>query len=304
MEHHQVIAFLTLAEELHFGRAADRLFLTQPTLSRTIRSLEHELGTALFERSSRSVRLTPAGSALRAPAQALRRSHDQAVASVVEAAAGLSGTVTLAYTGATSYRFSARVTALVAERYPGVTLELVRTSVAAEGLNHVLDHSVDAVLGRWDSVPAGISIRPLAEEGFVIAVPAGHRLASRASITFGEVHGEPFIALPEHPRAVLRERFCELAERYGVFPSVAHSAPDSWTALALVREGLGITLTLTSVRDNAMVPGVEFIAVNDALAPAWLSLVWLTRYTNSALISVLRCAESAAQELLERRSRT
>ncbi|QIK64426.1 LysR family transcriptional regulator [Leucobacter viscericola] len=297
MEQQQVLAFLALAEELHFGRAAQRLFLTQPTLSRTIRGLEQELGVALFERSSRSVRLTPAGSALVQPAEDLRDSHDRAVASVTEAAAGLSGTVTLAFTGAASYRLAARIAALVAERHPGVTLRLFSTSVANEGLNQVLDHSVDAVLGRWGSVPAGISSRRLAREDFVVAVPSSHRLAGRGSVAFGEIAQDPFIHLPEHPRSVLRERLSELSERYGVTPDTVRSAPDSWTALALVGEGLGITLTISSVRDNTDLPGIEFLDLSDDGDPAWLSLAWLTRYTNSAVVSVLRCAEAAASEL-------
>lgn len=297
MEQHQVSAFLMLAEELHFGRAAQRLFLTPPTLSRTIRALEQDLGVPLFERSSRSVRLTPAGTALLGPAQELSASHERAVASVGQAADGLSGTVTLAFTGAASHRLIARISALMSDRFPGVTLKLISTSVANEGLNQVLDHTVDAVLGRWTSIPTGIASRRLAQEGFVIAVPAGHRLAGRGAVSFTEVAAETFIHLPEHPRSVLRERLIDLSERHGVFPRLERSAPDSWTALALVSEGLGVTLTLTSVRDNTSIPGLVFLELTDEVDPAWLSLVWLSRYTNSAVVSVLRCAEAAAHEL-------
>lgn len=296
MEQHHISAFLMLAEELHFGRASQRLFVTQSTLSRTIRALEEELETLLFERNSRSVRLTPAGSALVGPARELRAAHDRTVAAINGNSGGFPGSVTLAFTGPASHRFAARIASLLASRAPRTTLKLVTTSAAHEGLNHLLDHSVDAVLGRWQTVPAGITMTQIAEEGFVVAVPSSHRLAGRESINFTEVASEEFILLPEHPRSLLRERLHELSERLGVFPRTARTAPDSWTALALVSEGLGVTLTFTSVRDSTNFDGVQFLTLNDELEPAWLSLAWLTRYTNAAVTSVLACAKLAAQQ--------
>ncbi|MEB4615648.1 LysR family transcriptional regulator [Leucobacter sp. M11] len=291
MEFSHIVAFLTLSEELHFGRAAQRLFTSQPTLSRAISRLEQELGVRLFDRTNRNVALTAAGLAFLRPATEIREAHERAVSSVTPAAVGVGGTVRLAFTGPSSYRLVSRLTAIVARRFPQVTLELVGASFAGEGLHRLVDQNVDAALGRWTTVPDHLSRKPLSKEGFVLAVPSTHPLAERTSISFEEVLDEHFVGLIERRPSVLRQRLEELSERYRAPLDIQWSAPDSWTALALVGSGIGVTFTLTSVRDNTNTPGVRFLELEDRLDPTWLSLAWPTRIENPALLSVLRCTE-------------
>ena len=291
MEIQHVVAFLTLSEELHFGRAAQRLFLSQPTLSRAINRLETELGVRLFDRTNRTVNLTDAGLAFLGPAADIRTAHERAVRSVSPELLETTGTVRLAFTGPSSYRMVSRLTAIVARRFPYVTLELIGASFAGTGLRGLVDQNVDAALGRWSAVPDSVSWKPLSQEGFVVAVPEGHRLAGRERISFGEVLDEHFIGLVDRPPSILRQRFQELSERYGATLDIQWSAPDSWTALALVSSGVGLTFTLTSVQENTSTPGVRFLDLEDELEPTWLSLAWVTQFENPALLSVLRCTE-------------
>lgn len=295
MEYHHILAFLTLSEELHFGRAADRLFIAQPTLSRNIRNLEHELGARLFERASRQVSLTEAGAAFLEPARALRASHQRALNSIAESARGLTGTVRLVFTGPSSYRFVGELTSQVSETYPGIQLELIGGGFAGEGLHRLLNNTADAALGRWSRTPQTISSTPLSKEDFVLAVPSNHPLAHRRSIAFSEAATEPFIRLAERLPSIITERLRELSDRLGVDLSTQLTAPDTWTALALVGSGLGVTLTLTSVRDNTSTAGVSFVDLQDDIEPTWLSLAWNTRFENPALHSVLRIAENVAK---------
>lgn len=291
MEIQHIVAFLTLSEELHFGRAAQRLFLSQPTLSRSIHRLESELGVRLFNRTNRTVDLTDAGLAFLGPASEIRSAHERAVRSVAPESLETSGTVRLAFTGPSSYRMVSRLTAIVARRFPYVSLELIGASFAGAGLHGLVDQNVDAALGRWSSVPETVSWKPLSQEGFVIAVPEQHRLSGRERISFGEVLDEHFIGLVDRPPSILRQRFQELGQRYGAELDIQWSAPDSWTALALVSSGVGISFTLTSVQENTSTPGVRFLALEDDLDPTWLSLAWVTKFENPALLSVLRCTE-------------
>ncbi|UTX51816.1 LysR family transcriptional regulator [Leucobacter aridicollis] len=292
MEQHHVVAFLALTEELHFGRAADRVFVTQPTLSRTIRSLEYELGTRLFDRLHRRVELTEAGSAFLEPARALYASYERALNSVVAAAQGLNGTVRLVFTGPSSYRRVADLASAVSSRFPNVKLELIGGGFAGEGLHRLLSHTADAALGRWTTLPESVSARPLSQERFVIAVPSTHPLAGESSVPFGAFATEPFIQLKERSPSVVTERFTELCAHYDISASIRQSAPDTWTALALVASGVGVALTLTSVRDNTNVSGVTFLDLDDDVAPTWLSLAWLKANDSPALASVLGAVDS------------
>ncbi len=295
MEQHHVVAFLALTEELHFGRAADRVFVTQPTLSRTIRALEDEFGTRLFDRSNRGVQLTEAGNAFLEPARALHASYERAMNSVAQAAQGVNGRVRLVFTGPSSYRRVADIASAVSSRFPKVSLELIGGGFAGEGLHRLLHHRADAALGRWSHLPDSVAKRPISQEGFVVAISSSHPLATSRTVPFGALANEPFIQLQERSPSVVTERLNELSARYDVSLSIRQSAPDTWTALALVASGVGVTLTLTSVRDNTSVSGVTFLELDDAVQPAWLSLAWLKDNDSPALASVLGAAEALSE---------
>lgn len=290
LELQHILAFLTLTEELHFGRAADRLYVTQPTLSRNIKSLEDELGARLFERANNRVSLTEAGNAFLDPARAVRDSHARAVNSISQSSRRLRGTVRLVFTGPSSYQLVSDLTSEVSERHPGIHLELLGGGFAGEGLHRLLNNTADAALGRWSKLPESIDSVPLRAEGFVLAVPSMHPLASRREVPFSAVVDEPFIRLSERLPSILTERLDDLCTRYSARLNVRQTAPESWTALALVAAGVGITLTLTSVRDNVSVPGVSFLELTDPLEQAWLRLAWNTQLRTPALASVVACA--------------
>lgn len=291
MEITQIRAFLALAEELHFGRASQRLFITQPTLSRVIRALEAEVGQRLFERNTRSVTLTSAGETFVQPAKEIDDSHARALASVSLTATGEIGRVRLGFAGASSHLLVSQLVRTCLERFPGIHIELFSANFADMALSKILENQYDIALGRWGAVPAGLASRTLVRESFVVAVPIWHPLAARTKIGFGEITAESFIHLPDHPGAVLHERLFELSRRYGVELNSRQAAPDTWTALALVSAGVGVCLTLSTVRENVHFPGVVFLSLEDELEPARLSLAWRSKSDNPAVSSVLSCAE-------------
>lgn len=300
MEIAHVRAFLTLTEELHFGRAARRLYVTQPALSRMIRGLETELGERLFERSTRSVRLTSAGEALQQPAREFIDVHDRAVAQVTQVGAGQIGRVRMRFAGASSHTMVSTLVKAMHDRHPGVLLELHSSTFADVRLTEILDGAYDLALGRWRAIPAGLRARVLLQETFVVAVPSWHPKAAEDSVHFGELVNEPFIHLPDHPGSEITESLFALSERYGIEPHARHTAPDTWTALALVGAGLGVTLTLSTVRSSVQFPGVSFVELEDELDPVFLSLVWRGDSSNAALSVVLECANQVLPQLPER----
>lgn len=170
--------FLAVAEELHFGRAAARLHMAQPPVSRIVRQLERDLGIDLFIRSTRSVQLTAAGVALTAPAREILAATERAQANALAAGRGEVGTVKLAYAGASTHVLVGVLAREIRKVHPGIEVRLNSQDFALPALGRVLRSDVDVSLGRWDFVPAGVQSRIIVEEHLVVAVPASHRLAT------------------------------------------------------------------------------------------------------------------------------
>lgn len=291
MEIQQLRVFLAVAEELHFGRAAERLHLAQPPVSRMVRQLERDLGTDLFIRSTRSVQLTAAGTALVAPAQEILAAMQRARASALAADRGEAGTVTLAYAGASTHVLVGVLAREVRRIYPGIEFRLNSQDFALPALARVLRGEVDISLGRWDFVPAGVHSRIIVEEHLVMAVPASHRLASKEEVHLADLAGEPFVALPPHEGSVLGDRLRRLSLGAGFDPDIVQRAPDSWTAMALVGAEVGCSLTVSSVAENVTDPHVHFLRVLDKTLPIYLRMAWRRTSDNPTLPPVLSLAE-------------
>lgn len=303
MEVHQAEAFIVLAEELHFGRAAARLRMAQPPLSRLIKQLERELGSPLFERTTRSVTLTTAGEALIHPAQDLLRASANAHQVVLNAVTGETGHVDIGFAGASTQSFVGALAREVRKNHHGVNLDFHSSQFAHTGLQRVLDGSLDLAIGRWDYVPAEIDSHLLAVEEAMVVVPAGHRLANRSTVRMKELAQDPWVTLPSGLGAALQNRLNSLAMASGFTPRVVQTAPDSWTLLVLVAAGMGCALTLDSVRDNAPTEGVSFLKVQGGNTALELRLIWRKTNKNPALPRILQSAhrlypaESAAPDV-------
>ncbi|PBC57900.1 LysR substrate-binding domain-containing protein [Rhodococcus sp. ACPA1] len=291
MDFQQLRVFLAVAEELHFGRAAERLHLAQPPVSRIVRQLERDLGTDLFIRSTRSVRLTVAGAALVAPAQEMLAAEQRARATVLAADRGEAGTVTFAYAGASTHVLVGVLAREVRKAHPGIEFRLYSQDFALPALARVLRGEVDVSLGRWDFVPAGVRSRIIVDEHLVVAVPASHPLASKKEVHMAELAGEPFVALPPHEGSVLGDRLRRLSLGAGFDPDIVQRAPDSWTAMALVGAEVGCSLTVSSVAENVTDPHVHFLRVLDETLPIHLRMAWRPTSDNPALPPVLSLAE-------------
>jgi DNA-binding transcriptional LysR family regulator len=291
MELQQLRIFLAVAEELHFGRAAERLHMAQPPVSRNVGNLEKELGVRLFDRNTRNVRLTAAGSALVESAREILAAADRVRDVVVSAEAGDRGRVEIAFAGASTYGLVGELARELRRRHPGVTPGLHSQNFAQPALDRVLSGEMDIGLGRWDFLPAGVESRVVQREGLVLAVPATHALAGEESVGMAQFSEEPFVTLPAHAGSVLRDRLHRLAHEAHFEPQIVQVAPDTWTALALVGAGVGSTLTLSSVQQNVTDPHVRFLPLRDRTLPVHLRMAWLPVNPNPVLGRVFAVAE-------------
>ncbi|WP_324644955.1 LysR family transcriptional regulator [Pseudarthrobacter sp. LT1] len=287
MEINQLVAFLAVAEELHFGRAAERLHVAQPPLSRTIKQLENELNTRLLDRTTRSVKLTSSGRALVGPAtevlDALRRAED----AVRSADGGESGLVRIAFAGASTHQLVARLARLVRAQRPGIQLDLSSQNFAQPAMTKLVQGETDVAFGRWDVIPAEIASEVVLRDSLVIALPDTHPLAGARRLAIAKLAAEAFISLPSYEGAVLPDRLRRLARDNGFVPNVIQVAPDTQTALALVSAEVGCHLTLASVADSATDPHVVFVPLADATADVDLRAAWRPNDTNPAVKAVL-----------------
>jgi DNA-binding transcriptional LysR family regulator len=289
----QLQAFLAVAEELHFGRAAERLHVAQPPLSRTIKQLERELGTRLFDRNTRSVRLTASGRVLVDGAREVLDAIRRAEVVVKAADSGEVGLVRVAFAGVSTHHLVAQLARVVRQHRPGIRLELYSQYFAQPALRKLVNGDVDMALGRWDAVGDGISARVVLHDSLVVAVPDTHQLADRRQLSISELSGEGFVSLPPFEGSVLSDRLSRLAHEAGFSANIVQIAPDTQTALALVDAEVGCHLTLASVAENVTQRHVEFIPLNDQTLDVDLRLAWRTEDDNPALRSVLTLVDEA-----------
>ncbi|AZL11741.1 MAG: LysR substrate-binding domain-containing protein [Brevibacterium sp.] len=291
MEIQQVRAFLAVAEELHFGRAAERLGVLQPPLSRTIRALEDDLGVTLFQRTTRNVKLSSAGEALVEPARKMIEFQSLAVDSVQRAATGETGRISFGFARSSSRTLAASLVTVSRRQNPGIVFSLESNVFAEEGLARLVDGTLDLALVRWDKQPPEVTGRPVMAERLCAALPEGHRLAAHSSLRVEDLADEDFITLPEHPSSTLRENTMRLCRDAGFSPRLVQAAPDSQTIGALVAAGLGISITFDSVSANTREAGTVAVPLDVEQAPSTLYLAHRTDHGKPSLEAVLALAE-------------
>lgn len=292
----QAEAFLAVAEELHFGRAAARLHIGQPPLSRLIKQLEKDVGADLFERSTRHVELTHAGRALVEPVQALLRVSADAHQAVQDAQSGVRGRVRVGFAGTSVHRAMGELARQVRLTSPDLRLDFHGSQFSHLGMERVLDGSLDLAIGRWDFIPHEMDSRVLRLEEVLVALPAGHRLANQQSVRMGDLAGDPWITLPSGFGSALPNRLTQLAMQAGFVPRITQTAPDSWTLVVLVGAGMGCAITLDSVRDNVTADGAIFKPVEGHNPPLEVRAIWHRSNRNRGLQTVIKAAGRVLRE--------
>lgn len=296
MEVLQAQAFLVLAEELHFGRAAQRLQMGQSPLSRLIQRLERTLGAELFNRTSRNVELTAAGKSLLEPARDLVAASERAVEAVKSTLTGQIGSVTLGFAGASSNAEVAALTRELAMTAPRLRFEVQSSQFADDSLKKVLDGSLDFAIGLWAFLPSELDALHLGDDEALVALQKQHPLAQHDSVSMTQLAQESWISLPGGYNSALQNRFRNLALNAGFVPRKNQTVPDSWTVMLLVGLGMGASLTLASVASSVPAEDIKFLTIKDPTnTPMPLRLVWRRDALNPVLQTVISTATTLFQ---------
>ena len=252
--------FLAVAETLHFSRAAKRLGIAQPPLSQQIKRLEQLLGHALFERTTRGVKLTLAGQLLAKRARSTLEKVDEDLSQVRRLGRGEEGTLTVGFSGSVMFTELPAAIQSYRRRYPKVELRL-RELVTTAQIAALLNGTLDLAFLRDGDPTEGVRITTLLKEKYVAVLPEAHPLAQRRSLSMKALKGEPFIMFARRMGPLAYDRTIACCERSGFRPNIVQDAPQWLTLVRLVAAGLGVSLAPACVARVAM-PGAVYREMN------------------------------------------
>ncbi|WP_326541363.1 LysR family transcriptional regulator [Pseudorhodoferax sp.] len=285
MKLHYLRYFSVLAEELHFGRAADRLAITQPPLSGAIKALEEEIGVRLFERSSKHVLLTSAGSAFLAEVNQILRRIERAETVAQAVAGGVRGVLEIGVAGSLFYREVPRIMAQFRAAFPEIETSLLEMS-SAEQLDGLLHGRIHAGFLNSATVPPQLNAVRLRDDPFVACLPARHQHARATAVSLQSLAHEEFVMFSRAVAPANYDNVIAIFNRAGVHPKTMHAARQWLTITAMVANGMGVSLVPRSLA-RSEVKGVAFVplAGSEATSPALFA--WNPQHDNQTVRSLV-----------------
>lgn len=250
--------FVVTAQEMHFGRAAERLGIAQPGLSQQIRALEVLVGTQLFDRTRRAVQLTLAGEILLSEARKTIAQSEMALLAARQAGRGEVGRIAVGYVGSAAYTgILTRVINQFRDTYPDVELQISEMEMLPQ-LNQISEGKLDIGFIRPPvGLPVGVTCVEVLQERLLLAIPATHPLASRERVPLAAFNSDIFIT-PRHPPKVSFHKYTTQAcQAAGFFPRLGPQGRDFVTITSMVSIGLGVALVPQSVK-CIQLPDVRF----------------------------------------------
>ncbi|MGX4691926.1 LysR family transcriptional regulator [Streptomyces sp. JNUCC 63] len=290
MEIRWLEAFVAVAEELHFGRAASRLRLAQSPLSQTIRRLEKELGVRLFDRSTRSVALTPAGHAFLPHAHRVFEELELGRQSTRASAGEVYGAVSIGFSGALNHLTLPPLTRAVRQRYPEVKLSLTGRVMTRDGVEQLEQGSLDMAFVALPINPSPVRTRLIGREPLGAALPIDHPLAGESAVDLADLAEEGFITTPAAAGSALQELTLQACVKAGFRPRVVQEITDPYMILTLVSAGVGVALMASDVA-GIMPSAAVFVPLRDEPTYMDHALAWLGDNPSPVLRAVLEVAE-------------
>ena len=281
MEFRHLRYFLMLAEELHFGRAAQRLSISQPPLSLNIQQLEASIGAQLFNRNSRGVQLTEAGQAFVPAARALLAQAVQAAQDARDVAQGQAGTLQIGFAGSMLYCGLPQILARFQLAHPRLRLVLRELS-SSQQLPELVGDRLDVGFVHTTRVPAGFSQLRVASQPFVACLPQGHALSGLPSLALSQLAGQALVLVSRAVSPDYHERIVQLCATAGWAPEVRHELQHWLSVVSLVSQGQGVALVPAALQQSALA-GACFVPIDDLHASYDTHCLWRREGSQQAL---------------------
>jgi DNA-binding transcriptional LysR family regulator len=274
MELRHLRYFVTIAEEMNFGRAAKRLHISQPPLSQQIQDLEREIGVQLFDRSRRRIELTAGGEVFLAEAYRILAQVEQAVYLAQKAKSGQSGTLSIAFTGAAISGILPEILQVYQERFPEVELKLQEMALSeqSEAL-YTGQIEVSFALSPEAVVDENIVHEKLAECKMVVVLPEKHPLAQAEKVSLAQLAGEKWLWFPRRLNPTYHDRNLRMCEQAGFTPNIVQETTQPHLTFSLVAAGIGVALT-SAWTQNLERHGVVYKPLLEESWPVELHILW------------------------------
>lgn len=280
--------FVIVAEELHFGRAAQRLHVAQPAVSQTIRALESEIGVDLFDRSGRRVRLTDAGRAYVADAHDVLDRLSRATTRAVDAQAGFRGRISIGYTAASALDGLADVVAAYQRLYPDVQVELEHCGTADQA-ERIRGQTLDVGFGILPGGPEPVHSEVVVQGDLSAFVATSHGLHQSDRVPIAAVLRERLIVMSRSREPCVHQLLNRLGAEHQIVPDIALEVDHLETLLSFVAAGIGVGLA-PSAAGRLRLDGVTTLRLDPAI-PAGMSMMWnpaATSPTTTRFLDVTR----------------
>ena len=289
----QLRCFVAVAEELHFGRAAARLNMTQPPLSRQIQVLEHIIDAPLLERTSRSVRLTPAGRSFLPEARRILKLAESASQVARRIALGKTGSLKIGFTAAAAYGFLPELIAACRARLPEVDFSL-KEMVSGDQLEALASGQIDAGLLRPPIARPELLTRRVVAEPLLAAIPEKHPLASVEVVSIQDFDGQPFVMYSPYESRYFHDLLVAQFARAQILPRYVQHLSQIHSILAMVRAGLGAAIVPAAAASFE----IANVKLRPLKLPAHTSvelfLAWRRDHENPLLPSLIEIADGLA----------
>jgi DNA-binding transcriptional LysR family regulator len=285
--------FMMVAEEQNFGRAAEKIGISQPPLSQQIQLLERELGTKLFRRGSGKVELTDAGRVLLQGARSLEEGAEQTVLNVERARRGEVGRLVVGFTAAASYNsLIPAAIGLFRDTCPSISLKLCE-GVSESLLEMLFAGEADVILSHAALADRQrVMLEPLVDEAIVAVLPAGHPLAAANSVELSALVKEPFVLYPRRFTPVLHDLVVAACQDMAASPRVTREAPAFSTAINFVAAGFGVSLVPASLQQLCM-RDVTYRPLSGSSLRVSLNLICRRGETNMVVRNFINAARRA-----------
>lgn len=274
LELRQLQSFLVLAEELHFRKAAEKLFISQPGLSKQIQQLENHLGVTLLERNRRNVRLTESGHYLKEQIAYLNGFLTQTINHLQNLEKGLEGEIKIGFVGSAMQKVIPELIKKCNTTYPDLHFVLDEMSNQAQ-IEAVQKYQIDLGFVRLNAVPSALQLQPIFHEHFALVLPKTHPISTTNFKNIQQFQDEPFILFSSDYSSTYYNNVMSIFTDAGFEPKVSHKSIHANTIFRLVESGLGIAIVPHSLTYGVTKSiDIQVIELKNIRQSAVLSIVW------------------------------
>ncbi len=281
----QLQYFLTVAETLHFRKASEILYISQPGLSKQIEKLENELGVKLLERDNRNVKITEAG-------QYLKNELGNSLKNIADILThtklihdGKAGIIRIGYVGSAMRNVIPDLMIRFRKKHPSIRFSLKEMDNESQ-IKDLLSQEIDLGFVRIDKVPSELTLRPIIQDSFSIVLPKNHPLDQKTFKSLFQLKNEDFILFNKDYSPNYYEKIISLFDQAGFEPLISHTTVHAFSIFKLVENGFGISIVPTSLQEGYNLD-IKFLELSDVSQRAVLSLVWNSKNSNPVRKEIL-----------------